>query len=84
VLASEGSAQPVVPLALARGHDRLVHQVVAEHGAAAGAALGHRGPEPALHLPALRLRQSVVPGGHVLLVVAAQAGEVEIQSLALR
>ena len=75
--------EPVAVLAFAARHDRLVHQVVAEDGRALGATARHGLPEAGLHVPAVLLGELVVPGRHVRLVVAAQAGQVEVEPFLL-
>ena len=65
-LAAERRAEPVAGLASSARHDRLVHQVVAEHRRAPGTAGGDGLPEPDLGGPARRLIERVVPRGHVL------------------
>ncbi len=82
-LAAQLAREPL-GLLLAAGQDRLIHQVVTEDRGAAGTATGDRLPETGLHLPAVLLRQSIVPGGDVLLVVARQPGQIEVQVHAFR
>ncbi len=83
VLARESRSQPVAVLALAPRHDGFVHQVVAEDGGTLRASGCDSFPEASLHIPALLLRELVVPFGNIFLVVAAQAGQIEVQPLAL-
>src|SRR5262245_20984136 len=78
MLAGEGRPEPVG--GLASGHDRFVHQVVAEDGWRFGAASSDAAPEMGLGLPALLLVQLVVPLRHVGLVIAAQPGQIEVKA----
>src|SRR5262249_1006578 len=68
VLLAEGRPKPVPVLALTARHDRLVHQVITEHGGAGGAAGRYLLPESGLRCPALLLGELVIPSGDDLLV----------------
>ena len=70
----------VPDLAGAAGADRLVHQVVAEHGRARGAGRGDRLPEAGLDRPAILLLGPLIPGRRVRAAIAAQPGHVEVEA----
>ena len=80
IASQEGRPEPVAGLPVARGRDRLVHQVVAEDGWAFAEALGHAFPELGLNVPPLPLAELVIPGRNVALAVAAEAGDVQIKA----
>src|SRR5436189_1754183 len=71
VLAGERRAKPIAVFPTTARHDWLVHQVVAKDGRARLTLAGDQLPEAGLRVPAIFLRQLVVPARHILLVVAA-------------
>jgi len=76
----KGRPKPVAGLPGASGHDRLVHQVVAEDRRAVSAPLGHRLPEPSLDIPPFPFAEAIIPFGNALFVVTTQSGHVEVQA----
>src|SRR5262249_60503456 len=69
VLVPERRPEPIAGLPLAAGDDRLVHQVVTEHGRAVLATAGYCLPKLCLGRPPIGLRQVFVPFWAVGLVV---------------
>ena len=83
VLSGEGGPEPLTRLPLAARDDRLVHEVVTENGGRILAPVRDRNPETGLRIPAPGLIESIIPRGHIGLVVAPQSGEIEIETFAL-
>jgi len=67
-----------------RRTQRLIHQGVAEDRGARSAGLCHGLPEAGLHRPPVLFRRVQIPEGSVLLPIAAQAGQIEVQTQAFR
>src|SRR6185436_222072 len=75
---AKGAGRPVPRLFVFR-YDWLIHEVIAEDRRAAAAGRSHRFPETRLNVPSWAFVQVIVPLRSVFFVVAAEAGDIEIQ-----
>jgi len=75
-------AQPVGSLFLTGMHDRFIHQVIAENGRTLRTLFRDSFPEHSLGLPAFLVSQLIVPGRHILFVITAQSGQIDIDARA--